>query len=175
MSAYTIRPEQEHEFLFIHALIKEAFATAQVSSGDEQDFAVRLRSGQSYLPELALVAEEGGRLAGHIMLTRLTLYLDKGESMPILLLAPLSVRIENRRQGIGAALIHDSFKRARTLGYTAVFLAGDPAYYGRFGFRAAVTFGIRHEPASIPDQYVLACEFFCGALTNTSGIFNFFE
>jgi putative acetyltransferase len=43
MNAYTIRPEQEHEFPLIHALIKEAFATAKVSNGDEQGFAARLR------------------------------------------------------------------------------------------------------------------------------------
>jgi predicted N-acetyltransferase YhbS len=31
MNAYTIRPEQEHEFPAIHALIKDAFATATCS------------------------------------------------------------------------------------------------------------------------------------------------
>ena len=175
MNTYTVRPEQKHEFPLIYALIKEAFATAKVSNGDEQDFADRLRVGKGYIPELALVVEEGGRLIGHIMLTQLTLYMDKGESMPILLLAPLSVRLESRCRGLGAALINESFKRARTLGHAAVFLAGDPAYYGRFSFLAAGTFDICHEPASIPGQYVLACELYHSALTNKSGIFNFFE
>lgn len=69
-SSFTVRQEREAEFPAIYELIRTAFATAEVSDGDEQDFANRLRIHGNYIPELALVAECQGKLIGHIMLTR---------------------------------------------------------------------------------------------------------
>lgn len=67
---YIIRQETEQDHPAIYDLIRTAFETAKVSDGDEQDFAVNLRNNSKlYIPELALVAEEGGKLIGHIMLT----------------------------------------------------------------------------------------------------------
>jgi len=37
-------------------MLKEAFSTAKVSDGDEQNFADRLCIGKGYMSELALVA-----------------------------------------------------------------------------------------------------------------------
>ena len=42
-SSFTVRQEREAEFPAIYELIRTAFATAEVSDGDEQDFANRLR------------------------------------------------------------------------------------------------------------------------------------
>ena len=67
-SSFTVRQEREAEFPAIYELIRTAFATAEVSDGDEQDFANRLRIHGNYIPELALVAECQGKLIGHIML-----------------------------------------------------------------------------------------------------------
>lgn len=53
-----IRQEREEEFPAIYDLVKVAFQTAKVSSGDEQNFVLRLRAGGNYIPELALVAED---------------------------------------------------------------------------------------------------------------------
>ena len=50
--------------------MKLAFETAHVSNGEEQDFVNQLRAEGNYIPRLALVAEEDGKLIGHIMLTR---------------------------------------------------------------------------------------------------------
>lgn len=172
MPSLTIRPERPEEFSTIYAFVKEAFSTARVSDGTEQDFVNSLRSGGNYIPELALVAEENGELAGHIMLTEIPLRLDDAEEeqpLTVLLLAPVSVRLESRDRGIGSALIHAAFERARAKGYKAVFLAGDPGYYGRFGFQEARTFGISHTPDSLPEQYTLGCELVPGALAGVKG------
>ena len=48
----------------IYELVKTAFATAKVSEGDEQDFVEPLRRGGGYIPDLALVMEDRGRLSG---------------------------------------------------------------------------------------------------------------
>lgn len=53
----------------------------------------------------------------------------------MLLLAPLSVHLEYRKEGVGSALIRRSFELAKQIGYHSVIVLGDPAYYSRFGFK----------------------------------------
>jgi predicted GNAT family acetyltransferase len=53
-----------------------------------------------------------------------------------LALAPVSVAPERQKAGIGSALVRSAVERARQAGWEAVFVLGDPAYYGRFGFDA---------------------------------------
>lgn len=60
----TIRPERPAEFAALYDFIKTAFSTARVADGDEQEFTDRLRAGEGYIPELALVAEIGARSRG---------------------------------------------------------------------------------------------------------------
>lgn len=155
----TIRSERPEEFAVLHDFIREAFCTAAVADGDEQNFADRLRTRANYRPQLALVAELDSRIVGHIMLT--TIRLSDGRE--ILIAAPLCVRLENRSQGIGGALLREAFTRAEKAGYGAVILVGDPAYYSRFGFRPAEEFGITNTD-EIPGQYVQLCELLPGAM-----------
>jgi putative acetyltransferase len=152
-------------------LVKVAFQTAKVSNGREQDFVNQLRSGGNYIPKLALVAEENGKLIGHIMLTKT--YIDNsGSKLETLLLAPISVALEYRNSGVGSSLIKDSFKLAKEMGYTSVILVGDPAYYHRYGFKASVDFGIKNKN-NIPDENVMACELVPDALSGVSGTVEF--
>jgi putative acetyltransferase len=162
-----IRPENENDFGEIYDLVEVAFQTAKVSNGKEQDFVNQLRDSANYLPELALVAEEDGKLIGHIMLKK-TFIASEDNRHEALLLAPISVKLEHRNQGIGAALVNRSFELAKAMGHQVVLLVGDPAYYRRFGFRSAAAFGIKHSH-DIPDEYVMACELAPGALNDVSG------
>ena len=162
-----IRAEKSSDLAAIYELVKTAFLTAKVSNGKEQDFVNQLRAGGNYLPELALVAEEEGKLVGHIMLTKMAVATDSG-ALEGLLLAPISVVLERRDQGIGAALIRESLRLAKKMGFKAVFLVGDPEYYKRFGFWQADSFGIAHLPQNIPAPNVMAHELVEGALRNVS-------
>lgn len=166
----TIRPERPEEFPAIYRLIEEAFRTAKVSDGKEQDFTDRLRAGGGYIPSLALVAEEETRLVGHTMLTRTALR----DGTPVLLLAPLSVVSDRRGRGIGEALVREALRRARDLGEETVVLVGDPAYYGRFGFRQSTELGIRNTNG-IPDRYVQVLELVPGPLADKDTTITFDE
>lgn len=166
-----IRREIPDEYPLIYDLVRLAFQTAKVSNGQEQDFVNRLRSSGNYIPELALVAEENGTLIGHIMLTR-TYIENNGDKFKALLLAPVSVALEYRSQGVGSSLIEEGFKLALERGFASVFLVGDPAYYHRFGFKAAANYGIK-PLQDIPDEYVMACELVSGALHGVSGTIDF--
>lgn len=190
-----IRRETEKDLDGIYTLVKVAFRTAKMTNGKEQDYVLELRAGGGYIPELALVAEEAGELIGHIMFTR-TFISESGEDagdfaepggaggagatgagsvspgcrrkFEVLYVAPLSVVLERRGKGVGSALMLEGLRLGKGLGYKAVVLVGDPAYYHRFGFRTAADFGIGQH-AHIPDANVMACELFPGALAGVSG------
>ena len=160
-----IRKAAPADYDAIYTLVKTAFQTARVSDGTEQDFVVRLREGPGYIPGLELVAEEDGRLAGHIMLTQQPV---KGREVKALLLAPLCVEISHRGRGLGGMLIDEALRLARERGYEAVFLVGDPAYYSRHGFRRVADFGLLNDSA-IPDPFVQGRELTENALTGQGG------
>ena len=136
-----IRREREMEFGEIRELVREAFLTAEHAEGDEHDFVERQRQRGGYIPELALVAKCDAVLAGHILLTRIFVE-TSAQQLPVLLLAELSVSLPLRRRGIAAALVNFACAEARTLGFQAVILVGDPDFYGRFGFRSSREFGL---------------------------------
>lgn len=162
-----IRPERETDFDAIYALVQESFSALDTADGDEQDFVVAMRRHPGYIRDLALVAEEDGEIAGYAMLTA-TEILETATPPPALLLAPLCVAPACWGRGIGGALLEEACKRAVCRGFAAVFLAGDPVYYQRFGFRATVEFGIGHQLA-VPDKFILGKELAPGALKRTGG------
>jgi putative acetyltransferase len=166
-----IRREIQEDFSGIYELVKVAFQTAQVSNGKEQDFVIQLRNSDNYIPKLALVAEQDGKLIGHIMLTKTFISRDNNK-FETLLIAPLSVVLEYRNKGVGSELIKEGFKLAKEMGYTSAVLVGNPAYYNRFGFKSTVDFGIKNTN-NIPDEYVMACELVPEALAGINGTISF--
>lgn len=84
---------------------------------------------------VSLVAEDGDRIVGHVLLSRKTVSGD-GRDYRALGLGPIGVNPDRQNRGVGAALVMAAIERARALGEELIFLLGEPAYYGRFGFRA---------------------------------------
>ena len=162
-----IRQEQTTDYPKIYNLVKIAFETAPVKDGDEQEYVNGLRASNKYISELALVAEESKLLIGHIMLTKLEIA-GSVQSFQELLLSPICVEFSNRNQGVGTALIEESFRIATKMGYAAVFVLGDPSYYSRFGFVPTSDFSITND-GNIPQKYIMARELFSGALKNKNG------
>ena len=167
-----IRQETEKDYQEIYNLIRTAFETAKVKDGTEQDYAVGLRNSEGYIPQLALVAELEGKLIGHIMFTKMYVIQADGSKYEALLLAPISVLLEYRNNGIGGKLIAEGFDIGRKMGYNAVFLCGDPAYYHRFGFKPTTAFGIINTNG-FPEENVMACELQAGALDGRNGVATF--
>ncbi len=50
--------------------VKVAFGTAKVPNGKEQDYVDKLWASCNYVPQMALVAKESGKIFGHIMMTK---------------------------------------------------------------------------------------------------------
>lgn len=115
----TIRPETPADFEPIARLLDAAFG------GQAESRLVDALRADGDLA-LSLVAENAGAIVGHLALSPVT------APFPALALAPLAVAPAQQRRGIGAALI----AAAQALRPDAtIIVLGDPAYYGRFGFR----------------------------------------
>ena len=95
-------------------------------------------------PRLSLVAEIRGEVVGHVMFSPVSIE-GSGDLPRCAGLAPLAVAPEVQGQGAGSALVHAGLRECVALGWQAVFLLGDPAYYSRFGFSLAAPRGLRYE------------------------------
>jgi putative acetyltransferase len=128
MHPITVRPETAEDIRAIDVVHISAFggeAEAQLVSA--------LRESSTYSRELSQVAELGGRIVGHVLLTRVPLRKD-GEEKHVLALGPMSVVPSQSHRGIGSELINASIKLAKEKGYGAIVVLGHPEYYKRFGF-----------------------------------------
>ncbi len=142
----TIRQERTHDFPAIRTLVREAFASAEHSDGNEHNLVDQLRGSEGFFPSLALVAEVQGQLVGHIMFTKVLI----GDAVG-LALAPLSVLPSAQRQGVGIALMREGHRRAKELGFAVVVVLGSERYYPKAGYERASDFGIV-APFAVPDE-----------------------
>ena len=170
MELFTIRLEQPADYRAIENLTREAFWNHHVPGCDEHYLAHVLRESSCFLPELDFVAESGGTLIGNIMYTRASVLCDSGGTLPVLCFGPLSVLPDWQGKGVGSALVSHSLKKAAELGFNAVLIYGDPAFYSRLGFRSAESFEI----GTMDDYYadaLQALELVAGALREKAGRF----
>ena len=110
-----------------HVVIRE-INIAAFGKPDEADLVERLRADGDKVFEL--VAEADGVVVGHIFYSRL--WADSVHLYAAL--APMAVRPDLQRSGVGSRLVKASLDTAREFGTHAVIVLGHPAYYPRFGF-----------------------------------------
>jgi putative acetyltransferase len=131
---WTVRREMPEDASGIRLLVTESFPTpAEARLVDALRDAGRLT--------ISCVALVGIRIVGHVAFSPVTatkLFAGVG-------LAPLSVAADHRRRGIGAALVRHGLAECAAAGWAWCVVLGDPAYYGRFGFRPAARFGLADE------------------------------
>jgi putative acetyltransferase len=149
----TIRPERAGDAEAIRAVTAAAFP-----SPAEANLVDALRRQHASI--VSLVADEGGRVVGHILFSPVTL--NDGEAA-LLGLAPMAVSPERQRQGIGSELVRAGLDASRRWGAAAAVVVGHPAFYPRFGFIPASRFGLRCE-YDVPDDVFMALELKPGAL-----------
>ena len=147
-----IRKSEPKDYDEIYAVVKRAFDSAEHSDGNEHDLVNELRKSPAYVPELSLVAEEDGRIIGHVMFTK-----AKAGAEIVLALAPLSVLPEFQRRGVGSELIKKGHQIAKRLGYGYSVVLGSEKYYPRFGYVPADVWGII-PPFDVPKQNFMACK-----------------
>jgi putative acetyltransferase len=122
-----VRDENPSDWKAVYQVVSSAFGQLA-----EAELVEKLRGGDSVV---SLVAEEDGQIVGHVLLSRM------GAPFPALALAPVSVIPAKQRSGIGSALVKRAVNLARSEGWAAIFVLGDPNYYERFGFDKEATAG----------------------------------
>jgi putative acetyltransferase len=124
----TIREETEADFLGIAVLTRAAFG------GDYEVLLIEeLRRAGHVI--ISLVAIEQDSVVGHILFSELDVEVQ-GRSVKTAALAPVAVRPERQREGIGSKLVETGVQVLRDRDYEAVIVLGHPNYYPRFGFSA---------------------------------------
>jgi putative acetyltransferase len=114
---------------------------------------------------LSLVAEEKGRILGHILFSWLPVTIDDRDVAAVAL-APMAVHPHRQSQGIGSRLARDGLARLPGLGATAVIVVGHPDFYPRFGFSAEMA---RKLEAPFSGAAFMALELRPGALAGKRG------
>ena len=168
-----IRCEEEREYREVESLTREAFWNVYRPGCSEHLVLHRLRKAAAFVPELDCVAEADGRIVGHIAYARM--FRAGDACADVVGFGPISVLPEWQRRGVGALLIDETLKRARELGFRAVLITGNPAYYGRFGFVPASRFGVHLAGVSPEEEapFFMAKELEPGALTQHAGVYAF--
>lgn len=159
--AVAVRPERPHDHDAVHRLTALAFGRR-----DEADLVDRLRAAGRVL--VSLVAEEDGRVVGHVLFSPVVVT-SPGAECTAVGLAPLAVWPDRQRRGIGSALVGRGLDECRRLGHARVVVLGHPAYYGRFGFRPASRVGVRSE-FEAPDDAFMALALHPGAWSGCAGV-----
>ncbi len=137
--AWFIRPERPVDLDLIADLHREAF-----HGSAEAELVDAIRSSADFIPELSLVsATDDGSILGHILISRIRFTPDDGVPTDVLALAPLAVRPTHAGRGIGSTLMREGLAIADARPEPFVAVLGAPSFYGRFGFVAAESVGIR--------------------------------
>lgn len=155
----SIRAEEEQDWDSVRAVYESAFGRSAEAG------LVAVLRGQAR-PVISLLAEDGGVIVGHIMLSPVAL--SGHPERQLMGLAPLAVVPQRQRSGIGSALVRAGFEQCEHLGFEAVVVLGHPAYYRRFGFAPAARFGLECE-YDVPVERFMVVELRSGCLSGAAG------
>lgn len=153
-AAILVRPEEPRDFPAIREI-------HQLSFGRENEAVLveKIRSSRDFIPGLSLVAEYEGRVAGHVLFSRI-LIRPADPNLPeetSLALAPLAVHPDFRNKGIGSELVNQGLKTCRQYGHSLVIVVGEQSYYARFGFVPGRPKGLE-VPFPVPERAFLVAE-----------------
>lgn len=166
-----IRQEEPLDYDEVYRLVEQSFATASHYDGTEANYLNEIRTKETFVPELSFIAEaDNGKIVGQIVLYETDIS-TKNSTVKTLVLSPLSVHPDYFRQGIARLLINYALHQATTMGYTSVFLCGEPEIYHKLGFRASYEYNIFHKDDASA-QWCMGRELVDNALQNICGTIN---
>jgi putative acetyltransferase len=138
-----VRPVQPADRNAVRRVVRAAFGRDEVP-----DLVEALVDNGDAL--VGLVAEVSGEVVGHVQLNRS--WVDARERLvEVAVLSPLATEPSYQRKGIGTALVAAAIDAARNDGQPAVFLEGDPDFYGPRGFVLGATLGFERPSRRIPE------------------------
>ena len=158
-TAFTITVERADQISSRENLLDRVMGEVRFRRASE-----RMREGR--LPAISLNAvDENGNVIGTVRLWQI-----KAEALQdALLLGPLAVDPACQGLGIGGALMKAALAHANKAAFSSVILVGDPEYYARFGFEAALAANLAM-PGPFERRRMLGLELQAGSLANAKGV-----
>ena len=156
-----IRQETPEDAAAIRHVNEEAFGQKE-----EAEIIEKLRSRGALT--ISLVAVQDNEIVGHIAFSPVSIE-SEHTSFKAISLAPMAIQPAHQRKGIGSQLVRAGLEECRRIGHELVVVLGHPAYYPRFGFVPASTYGIKSE-YDVPDEAFMVLELRQGAFSGRSGI-----
>ncbi|MCL2642726.1 MAG: N-acetyltransferase [Candidatus Bathyarchaeota archaeon] len=168
-----IRQETPLDYAEVYRLVEVSFALSFHADGTESDYLVGVREKDTFIPELSLVAEnDDGVLVGQIVLYKTVISTLHG-ALVELVLSPMCVHPNYFRRGIARAMVTEALRIAKNMGFRAVFLCGDPEFYGKLGFLPSYRYNIFHKTdKSKTASWSMVYELYPDALTGITGTIN---
>jgi len=162
-----IRMEQPSDYDEVECLVKTSFATNADDDGTTHDYLNELRTKDVFIPELSLVVEKDGFIIGQVVLYKTDITTPIGKRTE-LLLSPICIHPDYFRQGIARMMTEEALRKAKNMGFGAVFLCGDPDIYGKLGFVPSYRHNIFHK-TDVAAQWSMVRELYDGALDGVCG------
>lgn len=142
-----IRETNTDDFEKMMAIEKQAFGYDK-----EAELVAKLLADKTAEPMVSLLAFCKEEAIGHILFTRA--YFENQGVQPMMhILAPLAVKPEYQRQGIGGMLIKAGIEKLREKGSNLVFVLGHKEYYPKYGFIPHAAKLGYHAPYPILEEY----------------------
>lgn len=163
-----IRLENENDFKYVENMTREAFWNVYKPGCDEHLMVRNLRKASAFIKELDFVACDEEIIVGNVIYSKAKVINDNNLEFEVLCMGPLSVLNSYQGKGIGTLLMKHSISVAKTLGYNAVFIFGNPKYYHHLGFENAIKYNIQTSFGENFEEF-MALELFDGALNGISG------
>ena len=168
-----IRFEKEEDRRLVEELIRDSFWNVYKPGCDEHYLMHVMRDDPDFVSELDFVMEKDGRIIGQNVFARTTIETDDGRHVPVLTMGPICIAEDLKRKGYGRMLLDHCLEKASRLGYGAVLIEGNIAFYGGSGFRYSREYGIRcHDIPEEADQTFFLCrELIPGYLDGITGVY----
>lgn len=161
---FLIRPENRNDFEKVFEIHLLAFGRE-----NEAKLVHALRKNPKvFIPELSLVASVNNMVVGHILFTKISIINHNSSVFESLALAPMAVKPDFQKRGIGGKLIKTGLDNAKDLNYKSVIVLGHKHYYPKFGFVPTNKWNIT-SPFDAPAEAFMAVELIQNGLKDVSG------
>ena len=159
-----IRQENKLDFNEVYKINKLAFVEES-----EAKLVQLLRNSNTFVPELSLVATIDNKIVGHILFTKIRIIDSNKNEFDSLALAPMAVKPEFQKKGIGGQLIKVGLDKAREMNFKSVIVLGHKNYYPKFGFEPTKKWGIT-APYDVPTNAYMGLELVANGLKDVRGL-----
>lgn len=165
-----IRLEEEKDYREVENMVRNSFWNIYRPGAYEHYIVHQLRKSECFIPNLAYVIENDGKIIGYINYSRGKVSFEN-RTEDAVVLGPVAIDKGCQNMGLGTKLIEYTLDLASD--YPYVFVIGDENYYSRFGFKSASKYGIYMDGTDTDEEnpFFMIKIFDEGSLSDEFGVF----